>query len=289
MHYHSMAAPRLESFESENRSQKEDPETGLPLKRPQPHLRTALKWALRAITSSRPERGLCLMERSPSDSNYLRSVLDVVPVATYCTTASGLLTYFNPAAAPFSGRVPRLGVDRWCVTWKLFHVDGAPMPHEQCPMAVALKQGRAVWGREAIAERPDGTRRRFTPYPTPLRDPEGKLVGGINILLDLADRKNEYVANLISFIVRSGDAASAARGLSQLVPGRITELGAIHSCTACGLPISSDEGSKVEFHVECYQHGIRLKPSESSAWKAFAHLDTGQKLRRTPRKKQDPN
>ena len=37
-------------------------------------------------------------------------------------------------------------------------------------MAIALKENRPVRGYEAIAERPDGTRVSFVPYPTPLRD-----------------------------------------------------------------------------------------------------------------------
>ena len=47
------------------------------------------------------------------------------------------------------------------------------MPHEQCPMAKALKDGRAIRGAEAIAERPDGSRVHFVPYPTLLHDHSG--------------------------------------------------------------------------------------------------------------------
>jgi PAS domain S-box-containing protein len=212
------------------------------------------------------------MERSTSDSNPFRSVLDVVPIATYCTNAAGLLTYFNPAAAEFSGRSPKVGVDRWCVTWKLFHTDGAPMPHDQCPMAVALKEGRKVWGMEAIAERPDGTRRPFTPYPTPLRDPEGNLIGGINMLLDLADRKTEYVSALLSFIAASDEMHSAIRDLSQPSNALFVGVMPVASCVACGRPITDDGNARIAFHVDCYQKGRHLAPSESEAWEAFARL-----------------
>jgi PAS domain S-box-containing protein len=56
-------------------------------------------------------------------------------------------------------------------------------------MAVSLKEGRAVRGVEAIAERPDGTRVWFAPFPTPLFDSGGRLIGGINMLVDITDRK----------------------------------------------------------------------------------------------------
>jgi len=56
-------------------------------------------------------------------------------------------------------------------------------------MAIALKEGRAVRGMEAIAERPDGTRVPFIPYPTPLHDEAGKLIGAVNMLVDISERK----------------------------------------------------------------------------------------------------
>jgi PAS domain S-box-containing protein len=118
-----------------------------------------------------------------------REMIDALPVAIYTTDAIGRLTHFNPAAVEFSGRVPELGSDHWCVTWKLYHADGRPMPHDECPMAIALKEGRAVRGVEAIAELPDGRRRWFEPFPTPLFDGNGILVGGINMLLDTTERR----------------------------------------------------------------------------------------------------
>jgi len=147
-----------------------------------------------------------------------RQLLDALPVAIYCTDREGRLTYFNPAAVEFSGRVPELGTDQWCVTWKLFHSDGTPMPHDQCPMAIALKEGRTVYGDEAIAERPDGTRRWFAPFPAPLRDAEGKIVGGINMLLDITDRKqNEQTGNLLAAIVGSSDDAIVSKNLDGII------------------------------------------------------------------------
>jgi K+-sensing histidine kinase KdpD len=68
-------------------------------------------------------------------------------------------------------------------------MDGSLLPHDECPMAVALREGRAVRGAEAIVERPDGSRATFVPYPTPLRDAEGRLVGGVNVLIDVTERQ----------------------------------------------------------------------------------------------------
>ena len=116
-----------------------------------------------------------------------RPMLEALGVAVYTTDKEGRLTFYNEAAARFWGRRPELG-ELWCGSYKLFHPDGTPMPHETCPMAIALLEGRELRGVEAIAERPDGTRVAFTPYPTVLRDPEGAVVGAVNVLVDVTDR-----------------------------------------------------------------------------------------------------
>ncbi len=73
---------------------------------------------------------------------------------------------------------PQLGVDQWCVTWKIFLADGTPLPHDQCAMAVVLKGGEIAEGIEYLAERPDGSRFWFTPYPAVVRNAEGESRAG---------------------------------------------------------------------------------------------------------------
>lgn len=137
----------------------------------------------------RDEQSTTLFPTGQEGDSRFRSMIETLPVAIYTTDSEGLLTHYNPAAVEFSGRVPELGTDRWCVSLKLFHPDGTPMPHEDCPMAVALREGRSLYAAEAIAERPDGTRIWFEAYPTPLRDHEGRIIGGVNMLVDVTDRK----------------------------------------------------------------------------------------------------
>ena len=116
-----------------------------------------------------------------------RQMLEALDVAVYTTDREGRLTFFNDAAAEFWGRRPELG-ELWCGSYKLFYPDGAPMAHSECPMAIALLDGRELRGVEAIAERPDGSRVAFTPYPTVLRDPDGTVIGAVNVLVDITDR-----------------------------------------------------------------------------------------------------
>jgi PAS domain S-box-containing protein len=123
-----------------------------------------------------------------------RDILEALPGAAYVTDAAGRIMLFNRAAVRLSGRTPEIGSDRWCVSWRLFWPDGRPMAHDECPMARALKEDRAVLGEEAIAERPDGTRVPFMAYPTPLHDRAGRLIGAINMLVDLTDGKRAEAA-----------------------------------------------------------------------------------------------
>jgi two-component system, chemotaxis family, CheB/CheR fusion protein len=92
------------------------------------------------------------------------------------------------------------------------------MPHDECPMAIALKERRAVRGIEAIAERPDGSRIWFQPYPTPLFDDSGNLVGGINMLVDITERKRaeEATAHLAE-IVKSSEDAIISKNLNGII------------------------------------------------------------------------
>lgn len=119
-----------------------------------------------------------------------RSSLDALPVPIYTTDAHGTVTYWNRACVQFAGREPQLGDDKWCVTWQLYTTTGEPLPHDQCPMAEAIRRKREVRGEIAIALRPDGTRRAFTPYPTPLFDEAGELRGAVNMLIDVSEEQS---------------------------------------------------------------------------------------------------
>src|ERR1700732_4659954 len=153
--------------------------------------------AKRHSNLARPKRVKPAIEREPKQPNgyscnergYLRDLLDALPMAIYTTDANGRITFFNQAAVELSGRTPEIGNDQWCVTWRLYWPDGRAMAHHECPMARALKEDGSVRGEEAIAERPDGTRVPFMPYPTPLHDAAGRLIGAVNMLVDLTARK----------------------------------------------------------------------------------------------------
>jgi PAS domain-containing protein len=119
----------------------------------------------------------------------LQALLDILPAPIYVTDAEGWVTFFNRACVDFVGRTPVPGQDRWCASWRLYTEGGAFLPHEDCPMALAIRQKQSIRGVVAVAERPDGTRVLFMPHPTPVADDDGTLIGAVNILIDVTDRR----------------------------------------------------------------------------------------------------
>ena len=128
------------------------------------------------------------------DRHDWRLALDQLAVPIYRTDIDGNVTYWNQACVDFAGRQPELGNDRWCVTWKIYKTTGEFLPHDQCPMAQAIHERREVRGAVAIAMRPDGSRRAFTPYPTPLFDSAGQFCGAINMLVDVSGEQCQVLA-----------------------------------------------------------------------------------------------
>ncbi len=148
----------------------------------------------------------------------VRELLDMLPAAIYTTDAAGRITYYNEAAVALWGCRPRLDSDQWCGSWRLRRPDDTWLPHDQCQMAVALKERRPIRGQEAVAERPDGTRVPFMAFPTPLRDASGEVVGAVNMLVDISERKRaERVARRLASIVESSDDAVVSKDLNGII------------------------------------------------------------------------
>ena len=103
-----------------------------------------------------------------------RELVRSLPTAAYMCDAAGRITIFNEAAVNLWGRAPELGNEYWCGSYRIYRPDGSPLPLDQCPMAVSLRESRSVRGEEIIIERPDGTRRDVLPHPEPIRDTTGQ-------------------------------------------------------------------------------------------------------------------
>jgi|GEM_PF-291706 len=119
-----------------------------------------------------------------SEARY-RNLIQSLDTPLYTTDKEGRITLYNKAAADLWGREPEIGKDLWCGSYQIFRPDGSDLPLDSCPMAVCLKERRAVRGEEIIIKRPDGVFRNVAPHPQPLFDGSGNMIGAINMLIDI--------------------------------------------------------------------------------------------------------
>jgi PAS domain S-box-containing protein len=201
----------------------------------------------------------------------IEELLQALPAAVYTTDAAGRITFFNEAAVDLWGVRPELGKSEFCGSWKLYWPDGTPLPHAQCPMAMALKEQQEIRGMEAAAERPDGTRVHFLAYPTPLFDANGTLTGAVNMLLDATPiNAANLTAQRLAAIVESSEDAIIAKNLDGVIiswNNGATRLFGYEAQEIIGRPVTmlipperQDEEPAILDKIRC---GERVEPYET--------------------------
>jgi PAS domain S-box-containing protein len=120
-----------------------------------------------------------------------RLLMDTLPIAVFDCDPEGLIEYFNPQAIALWGRVPVLRDvrDRYCGSFRMYCLNGDPMPHSSNPMAEVLRSGVAKLNQEVVMERPDGTRVVVLASVVPLKDEHGQITGAVSCMMDITDRK----------------------------------------------------------------------------------------------------
>jgi PAS domain S-box-containing protein len=191
-----------------------------------------------------PKRGV---PGQQSDDVSFRDLLNAFPAAVYTTDADGYVTFANQAAEALTGIKPRLGVDQWCVSWRLYTSDGAPLPADQCPMAQTIKQRNAVRDVSVIAERPDGSRVPLMPFPTPLFDAAGNLTGAVNMLVDISALVHAQAASVRradeqAALYRFTDRLYRAESAEQVHEAALDAIFAALRCSRASILLFDDDG-----------------------------------------------
>lgn len=146
------------------------------------------------------------------------ALLRDLSAGVYKTDQAGRITYYNEAAATLWGRRPELGESEFVGSWKLIRSDGAPIPIEEWPSAIALKERRQVGATALVAERADGARVNFISSSALQFDESGNLTGAVTTMIAVDDRYHEeqsarhYVA-----IVESSDDAILSKNLDGVI------------------------------------------------------------------------
>jgi PAS domain S-box-containing protein len=128
-------------------------------------------------------------DKIKESENSFRILIENLPIAIYTCDIKGYIQLYNKAAVELWGRHPEIGKDQWCGSFKILKLDGTPLPLEDCPMAIVLKEGKTVPGLEVIIERADGSQRQVKPFPTPIYDSAGKISGAVNMVEDITESK----------------------------------------------------------------------------------------------------
>jgi PAS domain S-box-containing protein len=194
------------------------------------------------------DQGPLLRERATVDPKLpvVGQLFDLLPVAIYVCDPSGLIIYYNSHAADLWGRSPGLNdpTDRFCGSYRMYHLDGGHIDHPDCPMGEVLRTGVAVQDREVVVERADGSRAVVLVNIIPFKDRSGNVLGAVNCFQDVTERKRsenqittlageaEHRAKNILATVQATvhlSESDSPDGLKKAIDGRINALAKVHA------------------------------------------------------------
>ena len=148
---------------------------------------------IKGLTKDITERKVA-EEALRNQEKAFRRLLEALPAAIHTTDTAGRITFCNKAAIDLWGVNPELHKDKCSDIGRLYYPDGTLMPVDLCPTKLCLMERRAVQGQEALFERPDGKRIPIIPYPAPLTDEKGEVVGVVSMKIDITERKKAEIA-----------------------------------------------------------------------------------------------
>jgi len=203
------------------------------------------------------------LQKSESAS---RELLGALPAAIYVTDAAGHIIYCNQSAVDLWKAMPILGKDKLSDLAQFRHANGALVQQADGQAEIALERGRIVHGQEAIIERKDGSRVPIIPYPTPLHDARGAIVGVINMTVDISERKKAELA----LAERNAQFALAAK--AALVGSHAYDLDTDHMqvdqgyAALHGLPEGTTETTRTEWRLRAHPEDVhRVNASRAQA------------------------
>lgn len=118
-----------------------------------------------------------------SESRY-RQLVQGLPVAVCTCDVKGRMVLYNAAAVRLWGQEPD-SLGRWDGAYRLFTAEGKPLPHFRSPLALVVKGHEPVRNAEIIIMRPNGGRSRVLAFPDPIRDQQGRIIGAVNVHVDI--------------------------------------------------------------------------------------------------------
>ena len=131
------------------------------------------------------------LHTADTDRRRLEATLTAIPVGVWLSDAKGQVTHANPAAAAvWGGSAPRPDrVEGYGVYKAWFPETGLPVKPEDWALARTLASGETVANELIEIERFDGARAFVLNSVAPIRDAEGRMLGGVVVNVDITDRQ----------------------------------------------------------------------------------------------------
>ena len=113
---------------------------------------------------------------------------ECLPVACYACDCSGTITDYNRRSVELWGRAPQV-TDRFTGAHRILDAQGGLLGPEATATAFLLRVGLPQLSKELVIERPDGKRVTVISNVAALHDEEGKVIGALDVLQDITDRR----------------------------------------------------------------------------------------------------
>ena len=121
------------------------------------------------------------------DQRWVQTIIDTMPIGVLLFHPDGPL-YFNRRTEELLGVT--LSASRGTKQYanEIHFPDGTPVPFERLPSSRVLRNGESITSEEYVVVRPNGERVPVLGSASPLRDAEGRVVGGIGAFQDVSER-----------------------------------------------------------------------------------------------------
>ncbi len=134
------------------------------------------------------ERHRLMLDRERERTALLKLIVEQAGIGILFADQTSVLRLVNPEAERQLGVIGQdVPATQWVETFGLFTLDGHQMSLEETPLHRAL-QGESLQESLFLTRRPDGSFRTLSGTASPLRHPDGKLVGAVLMTRDETER-----------------------------------------------------------------------------------------------------
>jgi len=140
---------------------------------------------------------------------------------------TGNLRYVNDAGLMIRGGrreeiVNGVGVDQYVNSWRIEALDGRPLQREEVPLARAILYDEKA-SREMVVRNANDESRIVLASAAPIKDPEGKIIAGMVVFLDITEQKRAEAkiqrnAQIQEILREIAEAAFLLPSVSELFP-----------------------------------------------------------------------